>query len=102
MKIGTDLAGKDLRGDDLREADLTGQSLYATDLRGASLLDASISVNCSTFHRVKLDDRQVGTFLLLLSQADTKHASLLRRAAHEVFGDHYWAMLRMMDIVESE
>lgn len=66
----TSLAGRDLRGTDCRTMDLTQKVLFQTDLRGARLRGAHFTLDCATFDGLKLDDRQVALFLLLLMKAD--------------------------------
>ena len=83
----TDMAGRDLSSLDLRGADFTQSALFGTDLRGSQLHGCAISIDCATFEGVKLDDRQVAMFLLLLAQADTPHAFLLQQTAQRICGD---------------
>ena len=64
------LAGQDLRHRDCRGTDFTDKVLFQTDLRGARLRGAHFTLDCATFDGVKLDDRQVALFLLLLLKAD--------------------------------
>jgi uncharacterized protein YjbI with pentapeptide repeats len=66
----TSLAGQDLRDRDLRHQDLTGKSLFGADLSGSQLYGAQISLLCSTFDGVKLDNNQIALLLLMISQAD--------------------------------
>lgn len=66
----TSLAGTDLRGVDCRALDFTNKVLFQTDLRGARLRGAHFTLDCATFDGLKLDDRQVALFLLLLMKAD--------------------------------
>jgi uncharacterized protein YjbI with pentapeptide repeats len=66
----TSLAGADLRGVDCRTRDLTNKVLFQTDLRGARLRGAHFTLDCATFDGLKLDDRQVALFLLLLMKAE--------------------------------
>jgi uncharacterized protein YjbI with pentapeptide repeats len=68
--MDTSLAGADLRGTDCRDRDLTDKVLFQTDLRGARLRGAHFTLDCATFDGLKLDDRQVALFLLLLLKAD--------------------------------
>jgi hypothetical protein len=64
------LVGQNLAGADFRNRDLSDHVLFNTDLRGADLYNATISVNCATFHGVKLDDRQVALLLKIISLAN--------------------------------
>jgi len=68
--MDTSLAGVDLRDRDCRGVDLTDKVLFQTDLRGARLRGAHFTLDCATFDGLKLDDRQVALFLLLLMKAD--------------------------------
>jgi len=74
--MDTSLAGTDLRGQDCRSVDLTNKVLFQTDLRGARLRGAHFTLDCATFDGLKLDDRQVALFLLLLMKADIDPAWL--------------------------
>lgn len=55
---------------DCRTTDFTNKVLFQTDLRGARLRGAHFTLDCATFDGLKLDDRQVALFLLLLMKAD--------------------------------
>ena len=68
--MDTSLAGTDLRGVDCRTTDFTNKVLFQTDLRGARLRGAHFTLDCATFDGLKLDDRQVALFLLLLMKAE--------------------------------
>jgi uncharacterized protein YjbI with pentapeptide repeats len=64
------LAGKDLSGQDLRYTDLSDKVLFDTDLRGAQLYGVRLSMLCQQFDGVKLDNTQIASLLMIISQAD--------------------------------
>ena len=74
--------------EDLRNVDLTGQVLFYCDFRGANLYNAKISLNCATFHGLKLDDTQVATLLRLvgLAQIDAAWKDGLRLLIESIIG----------------
>jgi hypothetical protein len=96
--MGTDktYVGKDLTNEDLRHHDLSGKILFNTDLRGSNLHGVRISLECSTFDGVKLDDEQVAKLLLMLSLADInpKFQVGLRDLTRRVTGDKFFAALQ--------
>jgi len=95
------LAGANLSRRDLRNADLTHRVLFGADLRGSRLFGCDITIACDTFNGVMLDDTQVGSLLLLISQADIsdEYVVAIQQAVRHVLGDHaYAALMRMLSI----
>lgn len=72
---GQDLSNQDFIDCDMSLSDFTGAnlslcSLYGSDMTGSRLNGAIISLNCLTFHGLKLDNQQVDYLLYLILLAD--------------------------------
>jgi hypothetical protein len=95
------LVGADLREADLRNTDLSNKVLFLTDLRGAKLYGAKVALECQQFHKVRLDNTQVATLLLMIALADIepKYKQGLQQLVQSVVGDQYEALQRMLRLV---
>lgn len=100
--LNSEWVGKDLTNLDFRYKDLSARVLFNTNLKGSRLYGAKISLQCSTFDAVKLDDEQVSELLLMfaLADIDSRWVTGLRALVEAVVGpDKVKALDRFLRLV---